>query len=66
VSNTFQRRHYVALAEIVRVAKLRPNDSPAEAITDLQEDLADFLAANNPSFDRDRFVAACQPREGAR
>jgi hypothetical protein len=62
----FQKRHYVALAEIVRVAKRRPNDSAGEAVLDIEQDLADLFTRDNPKFKRGTFVKACQPREGAR
>lgn len=59
----FQRRHYVLLAEAIkRVRTLGPHhDTPAEALRDAQEAVADLLAADNPKFDRERFAAACEP-----
>jgi hypothetical protein len=56
----FQRRHYRAVAEIIRRARLRPNDDVAEAINDIEQDLADLFRAN-PRFDAPRFYAACDP-----
>ena len=43
----FQRRHYVALAgAIARVRAFGPHhDTPAEALRDAQEEVADVLAA---------------------
>lgn len=58
----FQRRHYVALAAaIARVRALGPHhDTPADALRDAQEAVADLLAADNPKFNRERFAAACE------
>jgi hypothetical protein len=62
----FQKRHYVALAEIVRVAKRRPNDTPQEAIADLERDLIDLFHSDNPKFKPDTFRVAATPREACR
>lgn len=59
----FQRRHYQAVADIVARAKARPNDCAQEAITDLQQDFADFFAGGNGRFDRERFARACEARK---
>ena len=58
----FQRRHYGLLAEAIkRVRTLNPHhDTPAEALRDAQEEIADLLARDNPKFDRERFAAACE------
>jgi hypothetical protein len=57
----FQRRHFAAIAEIIRKARLRPNDDVAEAIDDLEQDFADLFRADNPRFEAPRFYAACDP-----
>ena len=57
----FQRRHFAAIAEIIRKARLRPNDDVAEAIDDIEQDLADLFRADNPRFEAPRFYAACDP-----
>jgi hypothetical protein len=54
----FARRHYVALANIVRLARLRPNDSQGELLDDLTQDLADLFARDNPKFKREKFETA--------
>ncbi len=63
----FQRRHFAAVAEIIRKARMRPNDDAAEAIDDIEQDLADLFRADNPRFEAPRFYAgATRPiREGA-
>jgi hypothetical protein len=62
----FQKRHYVALAEIVRVAKRRPNDTASEAVADIEQDLIDLFRADNPKFKPDTFRVAATPREACR
>lgn len=57
----FQARHYCAIADALRVARLRPNDTPQEAISDLIEDLAERFACDNSKFDRAQFLRACDP-----
>jgi hypothetical protein len=57
----FQRRHFAAIAEIIRQARLRPNDDVAETIDDIEQDLADLFRADNPRFEAPRFYAACDP-----
>ncbi len=63
MKSRFQKRHYTAIAEIVRVAKKRPNDTAAEAVADFQQELADLFARDNPKFRRATFEAACTPCE---
>lgn len=58
----FQKRHYTALAEILRKAKSRPSDSVEEAIADLQLDLSDLFRADDVKFKSSTFEAACNPR----
>jgi hypothetical protein len=58
---TFQRRHYKAMADVILRARKRPNPNITEAISDIEEDLADLFARDNGRFDRGRFYAACDP-----
>jgi hypothetical protein len=61
----FTRRHYVAIARMIRD---RAERSPARgepggtwyyvALDDIARDLADFFQEDNPRFDRDRFLVA--------
>jgi hypothetical protein len=46
----FTKKHYIALAEVLK---------DCEANTDVCDPLADMLLADNPSFDRVRFLIAC-------
>jgi hypothetical protein len=61
----FQRRHYVALAEAIRLTIQLPHDRPEECMGDLIEALCDRFALDNPTgaggrgFDRMTFRAAC-------
>jgi hypothetical protein len=61
----FQRRHYVQLAQAIsRIRTLAPHqESPEEALRDLQEEIADLLARDNGNFSRDRFAEACKPTQ---
>jgi hypothetical protein len=61
----FQRRHYKALAEIVRRARARAqhNDTIAEAVADIEQDLVDLFRADNSKFSASRFIAAANERE---
>lgn len=56
---TFQRRHYKALADVIVKAKKRPNDNAAEAVNDLERDLAAMLRRDNPAFPADQFHTDC-------
>jgi hypothetical protein len=64
----FQQRHYTCLAEIIRVAKRRAehNDSPAEAVADIERDLIDLFARDNPKFKLSLFERAASPKMEAR
>ena len=59
---TFQRRHYEAVAKLIARAKLRPNDSAAECLSDLEQDFADAFKADNSNFRPGTFFAACDGR----
>jgi len=55
------RKDYVALAEAIAGAfPITENSTPIIAWRLTMEAIADVLAADNPRFDRERFVKACQ------
>lgn len=69
---SLSRKHFIALAKIVR--ELREHATLNVHGTDhtrgmlaacdiVADDLARFCAPHNPSFDRARFLAACEPKE---
>lgn len=58
---TFQRRHFEAVAKLIARAKLRPNDSIVECLSDLEQDFADAFKADNANFRPGTFFAACDP-----
>lgn len=58
----FQARHFRHVAEVIRRAKLRPNDCIAEALADLEQDFADLFRSANPKFKPGRFFEACAAR----
>lgn len=52
------KKHYEAIARVFR----RNTDLPAAAgaaVRETARELADVLQADNPRFDRDRFLTAC-------
>lgn len=52
------KRHFEAIARIVD--RRRALDAPGDAsFFNLVSDLADFFKAENPRFDRARFLTAC-------
>lgn len=54
------RKDYVAIAKAI--ASVRdPNDNLDEVVTAslIAEKIANVCAADNPRFDRERFIAAC-------
>lgn len=51
------RKHYQALANAL---------ANATDLTDARERIADVMAADNPRFDRTRFLAACDGDRNAR
>jgi hypothetical protein len=53
---SLSRKHFNALAKMVR--HTAENGGSVSAAT-LAHELADFCAAENPAFDRARFLAAC-------
>ena len=65
MARKFERRHYVAIAEVVKnldVFDANYNDDggyvPAVAIGDLIEDLCRMFAADGGNFKRERFIKA--------
>ena len=60
----FTRQHYKAIAEIVKKNTDR-HDHPqfnywdAMGTDDFCDELADYFAADNPRFDRTKFLEAC-------
>ena len=57
----FEKRHYKVMANIIK-GQLRLLDTTREreAIHTFKAVLADYFAADNPRFDRDKFIAACR------
>ncbi len=61
------RKDYVALAEALHSAQVssetitfKGHDWAQAVWEDCRDQIADVLAADNPRFDRERFVRACQ------
>lgn len=53
------RKHYKAIAEIVKDEKMREQAYGAANLAVLASHLADYFAQDNPWFDRSRFLEAC-------
>jgi shikimate kinase len=58
-----QRRDFEAVAGVLARARLSASSAEIEALV---ADMADTLAATNPSFNRARFLAACSYEAGLR
>lgn len=53
------RKHYIAVAQVLAAANEQVGYlSPDALIKGITEGLADVFAADNPRFDRQRFIAA--------
>lgn len=61
----FERRHYRALADVIRRTRQLPHDSCAEAWGDLIETLCDHFASDNPNFQRGTFKRWTDPARQA-
>lgn len=61
----FNKRHYEAIAEIMQhhcpYPKIVGNDELNAAWIGVRNELADMFARDNSRFQRERFLAACQP-----
>jgi hypothetical protein len=59
----FERRHYCAIAEVIRECRSSGNLTPREAAFGrmFKTKIGDMLAVDNPRFDRGRFEEACEP-----
>lgn len=60
----FARKHYKAIAEIIKQAKpsfnsTRMNMGETWCCMRIARDLTDYFAKDNPRFDRDKFLSAC-------
>lgn len=56
----FTRQHYKAIAEIVKQNEGTVNNIMVYIKRQrLCDDLADYFAADNPRFDREKFLEAC-------
>jgi hypothetical protein len=51
------KKHFIKLAELIRTTE-KPNLATVHAFDSFRIRLADYLAEQNPNFDRDRFLNA--------
>jgi hypothetical protein len=66
MSSRFQKRHYTAVAAILRRAAARPNDSVQECLADLTQDFAALFRGDNPDFQSVKFIEATTPLHNLR
>jgi hypothetical protein len=57
----FARRHYEAIAEIMRRTQSNNDGGGADIWWSIREELTNLFAADNPRFHRSRFKEACEP-----
>jgi len=57
------KKDYIAIAAVINRVHQAFDWDPAaqDAITSITDGLCRMLATDNPRFDRDRFMKACQP-----
>jgi hypothetical protein len=55
--------HYKVIADILLQSARRFPESRAEVLDDVSYAMADYFAADNPRFSREKFLAACTSRE---
>lgn len=53
------RKHYILIAAAIKASKLECDPAAVDQHSRTAKALADALALDNPSFNRDRFLAAC-------
>lgn len=53
------RKDYVAIAAVIRLYVGLADANTLDALRGAARGIADVFAADNPRFDRDRFLAAC-------
>ena len=54
------KKDYVAISRIIKQAKIEhPSIESYDAIKQIQNQIAEHLAEDNPNFDYDMFYAAC-------
>ncbi len=58
MTTRYQKRHYEDVARLLRERSEHIFDEPLVRQV-IEIDFADLFAADNPDFDRERFLAAC-------
>lgn len=58
----FTRQHYKAIAGIVRNSTVNKTSKPVINREILIRELTNYFAEDNPRFDRQKFLAACEER----
>ena len=53
------RKDYVRFAAMLKELRLRCSDNELELMDTISDNLSDILCADNPNFDRARFLKAC-------
>lgn len=64
--NKFTKQHYEAIAKIVAVARQIESDESLDVLTCFTTGFCRMFKADNPNFDSEKFIEACQNRERGR
>lgn len=59
-NSMFSRRHYEAIAEVIRNVGNQTSENPLTVWERFVDDLADLFHADNERFDRAKFEEACE------
>lgn len=56
------RKHFEAFASIIQSTREQCSDAPETvwAIDHIRDEMADYFQGENPNFDRERFMQACE------
>jgi hypothetical protein len=62
----FSKAHYIALAKVIKMTEEAFGSNyedcyPSDILPELKGNLGNMLYNDNPKFDRDRFLEACEP-----
>jgi len=64
MTTMFQKRHYIAIAKILHIFWLVPDaNHTTDAIADT---FSDLFAADNPLYDREKFINAVRGGKGGK
>ncbi len=53
------KKHYIEIAQAIKASEVPATAETRKSIAELAKRLANVFAADNPRFDRARFIKAC-------